>query len=392
LNAHSRLQVALVAGEASGDALAAGVMAELRARVPEVDFYGVAGDRMVAAGCEAWFRAEGLSLIGLTEIVRHVPRLYLMRRALLKRIAARPPDVFIGIDTPAFNIPIEARLRRLGIPTVQYVSPQVWAWRQSRVATIREATDLVLCILPFETAFYEANGVNARFVGHPMADEIPFVVDRAAARESLGLPQAGTLLALLPGSRPSEVGQLSRPFLEAAAWLRMQGHPVEVVVALASAAIEDVYRHATDDIELTPPPRLITGRAREIIAAADLVLAASGTATLETALLKRPMVVAYRISPLTLKLARVMGLGRLSYYSLPNLLAGRRIVPELVQQQVRGELLGAALREFLDGRPPEPDWYDAFTRIHRELRCDASAQAATAILDLLAARSTTTKF
>jgi lipid-A-disaccharide synthase len=392
LNSHSRLQVALVAGEASGDALAAGLMAEIRARVPAVEFYGVAGDRMVAAGCEAWFRAEGLSLIGLTEIVRHVPRLYRMRRALLKRIAARSPDVFIGIDTPGFNISVEARLRRLGIPTVQYVSPQVWAWRQSRVARIREATDLVLCILPFEAGFYEANGVNACFVGHPMADEIPFEVDRAAARAALGLPRDATLLALLPGSRPSEVSQLSRPFLEAAGWLRAHGQPVEVAVALASDAIADVYRHATTDVELSPPPHLVTGRAREIMAAADLVLAASGTATLEAALLKRPMVVAYRISPLTLKLLRGMGLGRLSHYSLPNLLAGRRIVPEFVQEQVRGELLGAALREFLDGRPPEPDWYDAFTRIHRELRCDASAQAATAILDLLAARSATTKF
>lgn len=381
------LRVALVAGEASGDALGAGLIKELRARVPDAEFFGVAGDHMVEAGCEPWFRADGLSLIGLTEVVMHLPRILRLRRELLRRLREQLPDVFIGIDVPAFNIPIEARLRKLGVPTVQYVSPQVWAWRQSRVSRIREAADLVLCLLPFEPGFYAAQRVNARFVGHPLADAVPLEVDAAAARARLGLPAHGPLLAVLPGSRRSEAAILSHPFLETVQWMRAQRRSIHVAVALASDTIAGVYRTATRRVELTPPPTLITGAARDVMAASDVVLAASGTASLEAALLKRPMVIAYRISPLTFALLRTMGLNRLKHYSLPNLLAGRAVVPEFVQGQVRPEVLGQALLDILDGRPSEPDWYDAFTAIHRELRRDASAEAANAILELLAGRA-----
>ncbi len=381
-----KLRVALVAGEASGDALAAGLMAELSARVADIEFFGVAGERMIEAGCDPWYRAEGLSFIGLTEVALHLPRILRMRNALVRRMRAHLPDVFIGIDTPAFNLPVEAEMRKLGVPAVQYVSPQVWAWRQSRVTRIRAATDLVLCLLPFETDFYEAHGVNARFVGHPLADAIPTEVDSAAARAALGLPAQGKVLALLPGSRRSEATFLSRPFLQTVQWLRQHGQQFHVAVALASRDIAGLYAAATEDLQLDPPPALITGRAREVIAASDLVLAASGTVTLEAALLKRPMVVAYRVSPLTHWLMRGMGLGRLQHYSLPNLLAGRGVVPELLQENVQPERLGAALLEYLEGRPPVADWYDVFADIHRELRRDASAQAASAVLELLAAR------
>ncbi len=381
-----RLRIALVAGEASGDALAAGLMAELSARMPHVEYFGVAGDRMIEAGCDPWFRAKGLSFIGLTEVLLHLPRILRMRSALIRRMRENLPDVFIGIDTPAFNLPIEAQMKKLGVPTIHYVSPQIWAWRQSRVTRIREATDLVLCLLPFETEFYEANSVNARFVGHPLADSIPFDVDRRQARASLGLPREGTVLALLPGSRPSEARLLSRTFLETAAWLRERGREIHVAVALANDDISAIHATATQGVMLDPPPTLITGRARDVIAASDLVLAASGTVTLEAALLKRPMVVAYRISPVTLWLLRSMGLSRQQRYSLPNLLAGRSVVPELVQDDVRPERLGAALLAYLDGRPLAHDWHQAFDSIHRELRRDASAQAAIAVLDLLAAR------
>jgi lipid-A-disaccharide synthase len=377
------LCIALAAGEASGDTLGAGLIQALRARVPDATFVGVAGPRMIAAGCEPWYRVEELSVMGLAEVLRHLPRLLRLRRDLVERVAASGADVFVGIDAPDFNLPAAAALKRAGIPTVQYVSPQVWAWRQSRVTKVRAAVDLVLCVLPFETQFYEQHGVNAKFIGHPLADDIPLQVDKVAARVRLGLPPDRPLLAVLPGSRRNEVASLTVPFMGAAAWLQRERPELEVAVALVSEPIGALFRTTLGATELPRSPQLITGNAREVLAAADVVLTASGTASLEALLLNKPMVVAYRIVPLTYWLVRQLGVARLPHFSLPNLLAGRAVVPEFVQKQVRPDVLGPALRNLLDGNSLVDDWYDVCTEIHHRLRRDASTAAAHEVLELV---------
>ncbi len=382
----SGLRIALAAGEQSGDALGAGLIEALKILAPGAQFVGIAGPKMVAAGCEPWFRAEELSVMGLAEVLPHLPRLLRIRRELRERIASLPADVFVGIDAPDFNLPAARWLKRAGIPAVQYVSPQVWAWRQGRVKTIRGSVDLVLCVLPFETRFYAEHGVAAKFIGHPLADAIPLTVDRAAARAALGLPAGKPLLAVLPGSRRAEVGTLAAPFTESAAWVQRERPEVEVAVALASERIGELYRASVRGVATPRPAHLITGRAREVLAAADVVLTASGTASLEALLIKRPMVVAHRIVPLTYWIVRRLGVAKLPHFSLPNLLAGRELVPEFVQRQVRADVLGPVLRDLLDGKMPVPDWYDAFTSIHKQLRRDASATAAREVLDLVKAR------
>jgi lipid-A-disaccharide synthase len=376
------LKFALAAGEASGDTLGAGLIEALRAQAPDSTFVGMAGPKMIAAGCEPWYRAEEIAVMGFLEVLPHLPRILKLRRELIARVERAEVDAYIGIDAQDFNKPAEVALKRAGIKTVQYVSPQVWAWRQSRVATIREAVDLVLCVLPFEPKFYEAHGVNARFVGHPLADMIPLGVDKAAARAKLGLPADKPVLAVLPGSRRSEVSRLAAPFMATAAWLKRERPELCVAVALASDGAGELFREATAGIELGGAA-LIPLQAREVMAAADVVLTASGTASLEALLTKRPMVVAYKMVPLTYWLVRRLGVAKLPYFSLPNLLAGRALVPEFVQGDVRPDVLGPAVLGALDGTALPAGWYDAFADIHRQLRCDASASAAREVLALV---------
>jgi lipid-A-disaccharide synthase len=376
------LKFALVAGEASGDTLGAGLIEALKAQVPDAEFVGMAGPKMIAAGCEPWYRAEEIAVMGFFEVLPHLRRILALRRELVARVERAEVDAFIGIDAQDFNKPAAAALKRAGIKTVQYVSPQVWAWRQSRAATIRAAVDLVLCVLPFEPKFYETHGVNAKFVGHPLADAIPLSVDKGAARRKLGLPDDKPVLAILPGSRRSEVSRLAAPFMATAAWLRRERPELAVAVALASDATAELFREATAGMELSGAA-LIPQKAREVMAAADVVLTASGTASLEALLTKRPMVVAYKMVPLTYWLVRRLGVSKLPYFSLPNLLAGRALVPEFVQGQVRAEVLGPAVLAALDGTGVAAGWYDAFADIHRQLRCDASASAAREVLALV---------
>ena len=376
------LRLALVAGEASGDTLGAGLIEAIKAQAPDTEFVGMAGPKMIAAGCEPWYRAEEIAVMGFFEVLPHLRRILALRRELIARIERAQVDAFIGIDAQDFNKPAAAALKRAGIKTVQYVSPQVWAWRQSRVATIREAVDLVLCVLPFEPKFYEAHGVSAKFVGHPLADMIPMTVNKAAARASLGLAADKPVLAVLPGSRRSEVARLSAPFMGTAEWLTERLPDLTTVVAIASDAVAEYFNEATRGLDVSRA-KLIPQKAREIMAAADVVLTASGTASLETLLTKRPMVVAYKMVPLTYWLLRRLSVSKLPYFSLPNLLAGRPLVPEFVQDQVRPDVLGPAVLGALDGSALKPGWYDAFTDIHRQLRCDASASAAREVLALV---------
>ncbi|MBT8768621.1 lipid-A-disaccharide synthase [Metapseudomonas boanensis] len=375
----SRLRVALVAGEASGDILGSTLMQALKVQHPDVEFIGVGGGRMQAEGLEPYFPMERLSVMGLVEVLGRLPELLARRKRLITTLIEARPDVFIGIDAPDFNLGVELKLRHAGIKTVHYVSPSVWAWRQKRVLKIRKGCDLMLTLFPFEARFYEEQGVPVRFVGHPLADAIPLETDRLAARRALGLPGESPVVALMPGSRGGEVAKLGELFLDAAERLRSMRPGVQFVLPCASperrAQVEAML--AGRDLALT----LLDGRSHEALAACDAVLIASGTATLEALLYKRPMVVAYRVAPLTYRILK--RLVKSPFVSLPNLLAQRLLVPELLQDAATPEALSGAMGALLEGGGVQTEGFDA---IHRTLRQDASRQAADAILKLVGAR------
>jgi lipid-A-disaccharide synthase len=377
------VKVAIVAGETSGDTLGAAFITALRRQHPGASFFGMAGPKMIAAGCEPWAHSDDLGVMGLVEVLTHLPRLLSLRRRLWQRIEAARPDVFVGIDVPDFNLGLARRLKRAGIRTVQYVSPQVWAWRQGRVRSIGRSCDLILCLLPFETEFYEKHGVHAEFVGHPLADQIPLEVDRAGARRALGIREDALVVALLPGSRLGEVERLGADFAAAARWLRERRPGLEVIAPMASARVRAVFERQCSAQGI--PVRLLDGQAQAALAAADAVLVASGTATLETLLSKRPMVVAYRLGAITAFLLQHLGLIKVPYFSQPNLLLGRRLVPEFFQGAVTGPALGAALLEEIENGAASARMVGEFSRVHQILRRDGAALAAAAVLKLAGA-------
>jgi len=371
----ANLRIALVAGEASGDILGAGLMRALKAQHPAVEFIGVGGPLMQAEGLTSYFPMERLSVMGLVEVLGRLRELLARRKLLIQTLIQEKPDVFIGIDAPDFTLNIELKLRQAGIKTVHYVSPSVWAWRQKRVLKIREGCDLMLTLLPFEARFYEEKGVPVRFVGHTLADTIPLHADRAAARAELGLPD-GPLVALMPGSRGGEVGRLGALFFDAAERLLIMKPGVRFVLPCASpqrrAQIETLLQGR--NLPLT----LLDGQSHLALAACDAVLIASGTATLEALLYKSPMVVAYRLAPLTFWILKRMV--KSPYISLPNLLAQRLLVPELLQDDATPAALAQTLLPLIDGGEEQTRGFD---EIHRTLRRDASNQAADAVLTLI---------
>ncbi|MDM9652241.1 lipid-A-disaccharide synthase [Pseudomonas wenzhouensis] len=369
------LRVALVAGEASGDILGCGLMQAIKQRHPNAEFIGVGGARMEAEGLKSYFPMERLAVMGLVEVLGRLFELLGRRRQLARDLIAAKPDVFIGIDAPDFNLGLELKLRRAGIKTVHYVSPSVWAWRQKRVLKIREACDLMLTLFPFEAQFYDEHQVPVRFVGHPLADAIPLQADRAAAREALDLPQDEPVVALMPGSRGGEVARLGELFLDAAIRLRALRPGIHFLLPCATPERREQLEKllAGRDLPLT----LLNGRSHEALAACDAVLIASGTATLEALLYKRPMVVAYRVAPLTYRILK--RLVRSPYISLPNLLAQRLLVPELIQDAATPEALAQAVAPLIDGGQVQTEGFDL---IHRALRRDASVSAADAVLKL----------
>ncbi|WAF84659.1 lipid-A-disaccharide synthase [Metapseudomonas otitidis] len=373
------LRIALVAGEASGDILGSGLMNALKAHRPDIEFIGVGGPLMEAEGLVSYFPMERLAVMGLVEVLGRLPELLRRRKHLIRTLIEARPDVFIGIDAPDFTLGVELKLRQAGIRTVHYVSPSVWAWRQKRVLKIRDACDLMLTLFPFEARFYEEHQVPVRFVGHPLADTIPLEADRAAARQALDLPAEGSVVALMPGSRGGEVGKLGALFLDAAEQLRTLRPGIRFVLPCANAARREQLEQmlAGRDLPLT----LLDGRSHQALAACDAVLIASGTATLEALLYKRPMVVAYRLAPLTYKILR--RLVKSPYVSLPNLLAQRLLVPELIQDAATPEALAQTLSPLLDGGEAQTEGFDT---IHRALRRDASEEAAQAVLQLAEAR------
>ncbi|PKM00540.1 MAG: lipid-A-disaccharide synthase [Gammaproteobacteria bacterium HGW-Gammaproteobacteria-9] len=373
------LRVALVAGESSGDILGAGLMQALKTQYADVEFIGVGGSRMQAEGLQSYFPLERLAVMGLVEVLGRLPELLARRKRLVDTLIQQRPDVFIGIDAPDFNLGLELKLRRAGIKTVHYVSPSVWAWRQKRVLKIRDACDLMLTLFPFEAKFYDAHQVPVRFVGHPLADAIPLCADRAAARQALGLPVDGLVVALMPGSRGGEVARLGDLFLSAAERLRAMRPGIRFVMPCASPErrLQLEQMLVTRDLPLT----LLDGRSHDALAACNAVLIASGTATLEALLFKRPMVVAYSVAPMTYRILR--RLVKSPYVALPNLLAQRLLVPELLQDAATPEALAQSLSPLLDDGDVQTEGFDS---IHRTLRCDASSQAADAVLRLIGAR------
>lgn len=374
-------RIAIIAGEASGDLLAARLILALRERCPEWVFEGIAGSEMQTAGCTSLFPMEKFSVMGLVEVLPRLPELLAIRKQLLQRWQANPPDLFIGVDAPDLNLPIAKKLHAIGIPTVHYVSPSVWAWRAKRVRKMRGNLDLMLTLFPFEVDFYREHGIPAEFVGHPLADEVSFNADKAIAREQLGLSLTKPILAVLPGSRLGEVRRLAPDFFKAALQLQQQYPELRLVTPAATPRL----RQELDTIRQDIAPELIltvlNGQSRTLMQAADYMLLASGTAVLEGMLAGRLMVAAYRVAPLTAWLIRTFKLLKVRFVTLPNNLAGEELVPELLQEQVTPANLVQAI-ETMFNLPAERQQYllQRFQALHTQLRQNASASAAHAIL------------
>ncbi len=374
--------IALVAGEASGDQLGAALINELRKRYPAAVFVGIGGERMRSVGMDSWWDSEELAVFGLFEVLSHFPRLYRIRRALRQRLLALRPDVFIGIDAPDFNLGLETVLKRKGIQTAHYVSPTVWAWREKRVKKIARAADLVLCLFPFEPAFYRGHGVSAAYVGHPMADQISADHDPASARRRLGMETQGTHIALLPGSRIGEVSRLAEPMIDAARILARQIPDIHFSAAMANSRVRVEFESTMKRLAV-PNIRLVEGEPRSVIATADVVVLASGTATLEPLLVNRPMVVSYRLAPSSYHLAKSLKLVRTKFFSLPNILAEEALVPELIQDDANGPRMAKEVVQWLEDAGRRQAVQSHFSKLHEELRCNASARAALALEKLL---------
>jgi len=373
--------IGLVAGEVSGDRLGAGLMRALRWHFPGARFEGVGGDAMLAEGLIGHYPMERLAVMGFVEPVKRLPELLRMRTRLFRYFREHRPALFVGIDAPDFNLGLELRLRRSGVRTAHYVSPSVWAWRQGRIRKIARAVDHMLALLPFEAEFYERHRVPVTWVGHPLADELPLYPDTGAARRALGIPASVPVLALLPGSRRGEVEQLGALFLDTLERCRIALPELRCVIPAANAA-----RRAQIDALLADRPGLsvqvLDGQSHLAMTAADTVLLASGTSALEAMLLKKPMVVAYRTGRLTHALASRMV--RLDHVSLPNLLAGHELVPELLQDRAQADTLAGALLHWFEDDQARAALVSEFERLHAVLRRGASERAADALAPLVA--------
>lgn len=373
------LRIGLVAGEISGDQLGAALMEEIRARRPDVQFEGIAGPRMRAAGCHALADAEQLAVMGFTEVLRHLPRLLRLRRRLTRHFLDSPPRLFLGIDAPDFNLHVEKRLKKRGIATLHWVSPSVWAWRQKRVQSIGDSVDRMLTLFPFEAEFYRQQGVSAEFVGHPLADEIDPDCEAGSARQMLGLHADRPCVALLPGSREAEVERLLPLFLRAALLCRQSQPGLQWVLPVASAGLRARCQDYIGRAGFAAPDiTVLDGQARTAMCAADAVLLASGTAALECMLLQRPMVVAYRINPLSYVFVKRML--RVPYVSLPNNLLGRMQVPEYLQDAATPEKLAAALLRLLQDPGSAARQVEPFAKLGESLRQGSAAKVADIVL------------
>lgn len=375
------LRIALVAGEASGDTLGAGLIRALKQAHPHSEFIGIGGPRMLAEGMQTRVPMERLSVMGLVEVLGRLRELLRIRKELVAWLLEQQPDVFIGIDAPDFTLGVERKLRDAGIATVHYVSPSVWAWREKRVLGIQKSTDLMLTLFPFEEDVYRKHQVAVRCVGHTLADEIPLQPDRTAARSALGIGADEKLLALMPGSRNGELRKLGELFLQTAAWCHEREPDLRFVMPCANPERKQQMQQIMVESRITLPLVLLDGQAHQALAACDAVLIASGTATLEAMLFKRPMVVAYRMAGLTFKILK--RLVKVGHVSLPNLLAKREVVPEFLQDAATPEAMGPALLQLLAPTEERAETQATFMQLHEMLRRDADHAAAEAVLDLL---------
>ncbi|MDR1708637.1 MAG: lipid-A-disaccharide synthase [Candidatus Accumulibacter sp.] len=378
------LRIAMVAGEASGDLLAAHLIEALRAKIPDALFFGIGGPKMIAQGFDAWYPLESLAVRGYVEVLRHFREIAGIRKELKRRLLAGPPDAFIGVDAPDFNLALEGALKRSGVPAIHYVSPSIWAWRRNRIHKIGASVSRILALFPCEPALYEQAGIPVTYVGHPLADLLPVEDMRDKARESLGLPPNQTVIALLPGSLQAEVKHMAEPFIGAAQLIHRRLPEAVFVAPMVTRETrrlfeEALYRSGAGEL----PIRLLFGHAQEAMAASDAVLATSGTVTLEAALLKRPMVIAYKLAPLTYQLVRRMY--RLPYFGLPNILAGRFVVPEFLQNGATPENLADALLKLLADADARANIAETFREIHLRLRQNTAEKAADAVLAMLPA-------
>ncbi len=376
------LRIGIVANEPSGDLLGAGLMGEIRARVPDATFEGIGGPLMLRQGCHSLFPMERLAVIGLVEVLKHLPELLSIRRQLTAHFKNNPPDLFIGVDAPDFNLGLEKALKSAAIPTVHYVSPTVWAWRPKRVKKIRSAVDLILSIFPFEADFLSRHQVPVSFVGHPLADEIPFENSRETARTRLDITD-GQVIALLPGSRIGEIESLAAIFLESAKQCLVSKSNLHFLVPLVNTRTRRVFETIWKSVAPELPITLMEGGTRDAMEAADALLTASGTATLEGLLMKRPMVVAYRLNVLTFWIVKHFNLLKIPYVAMANLLAGEELAPEFIQDAATPEALSSALIELLDTPHRVAHIEQTYARLHREMRLDSSSKAAAAVLSLI---------
>ncbi|MDP1526295.1 MAG: lipid-A-disaccharide synthase [Rhodocyclaceae bacterium] len=378
-------RIAIVAGEASGDLLAAHLIEALKRRLPSADFCGIGGPKMQRVGFDAWWPSETLAVRGYAEVLRHYREITRVRRQLLSRLLDEKPDVFIGVDAPDFNLWLERKLKSAGIRTVHYVSPSVWAWRGGRVGKIARSCDRLLALFPFEPPLYEKTGLDVTYVGHPLADVLPLEVNRSAARDRLNLsPASSPIFALLPGSRQSELQYMAETFIRTAVLLHEQHPDALFLVPLVSRETRDIFETALWKLEAQARPiKLLFGHAQDALAAADVALVASGTATLEAALLKAPMVITYRMSSLSWQLMKRMRYQ--PWVGLPNILAGRFLVPELLQNDATPEKLAEALHALVDDVARKAEMEVAFHDMHRLLRQNTAEKAAAAVISLLPA-------
>ena len=380
------MRIGIVVGESSGDILGASLMKAIKEQNPHVTFEGIAGPLMKKEGARSLYSMERLAVMGITEILGHYRELSDIRKNLIQHFIDRPPEVFIGIDSPEFNTHLEFSLKQAGIKTVHYVSPSVWAWRQYRIKKIGQAVDLMLTLFPFEAQYYEAHSVPVKFVGHPLADAVPMEINKNEVREEMKLPEDWEIVALLPGSRGIEVHYLAEIFVKSAQWLleRRPNSNLFFIAPLVNKARRKQFEQAIKKCGGSLPIKLVDGKAREVMAASDVVVVASGTATLEATLLKKPMVVVYKLSTITYWITKM--LINIKVYSLPNLLARRHVVPELIQADATPERIGAEVLSYLDSQERRNALINVFNNIHLSLRKNASKEAADAILELAGRR------
>jgi lipid-A-disaccharide synthase len=384
----SPLRIALVAGEPSGDLLGAGLITALKKRYPHLVTYGIAGPRMIEAGCEALYPMEELAVIGIIDPLKKLPHLLNIRRLLRHRLLKDRPDVFVGIDAPDFNLTLEIALRKGGIPVVHYVSPTIWAWREKRIHKIKRAVDLMLTLFPFESAMYQKAGISVTCVGHPLADQIPIEPDQLEARRYLNLPEKGPILALLPGSRRMEIKRLAHLFIQAAERCCQKIPDLQIIAAMVDERRQYQFQQILNKIAPQFPIKLFVNQSHRVMEAADVVLLASGTATLEAMLYKRPMVVGYRLSNLGFWILK--RLVKTPFVALPNILAGKSVVPELLQEAATKEALGDAVLYWFQHSDKQVEVAQLFKQLHHDLKRHANETAADAILSLVkAARKST---